>query len=61
LNDEDVNRSLWGLPNVSTDNTASVQVAKKALDVQRQEGAASVKLIDEAGVTGKGKLVNTYA
>jgi len=60
LNDEDVNRSLWGLPNVSTDNTASVQVAKKALDVQRQEGAASVKLIDEAGVTGKGKLVNTY-
>lgn len=47
--------------NVSADNAASVLVAKKALDVQRQEGAASIKLIDEAGVTGKGKLVNTYA
>jgi hypothetical protein len=47
--------------NVSADNTASVLVAKKALDVQRQEGAASVKLIDEAGVDGKGTKVNTYA
>jgi hypothetical protein len=47
--------------NVSADNAASVLVAKKALDVQRQEGAASVKLIDEAGVDGKGTKVNTYA
>ena len=47
--------------NASADNVASVLVAKKALDVQRQDGAASVKLIDEAGLTGKGKLVNTYA
>jgi hypothetical protein len=46
---------------VSADNAASVLVAKKALDVQRQEGAASVKLIDEAGVDGKGTKVNTYA
>lgn len=49
------------LSNVSADNAASVLVAKKALDAQRQEGAASVKLIDEAAVTGKGKMVNTYA
>ena len=61
MNDEDVNISICVLPNVSSDNAASVQVAKKALHVQRQERAASVKLIDEAGVTGKGKLVNTYA
>lgn len=49
------------LSNVSADNAASVLVAKKALDAQRQEGTASVKLIDEAAVTGKGKMVNTYA
>jgi hypothetical protein len=46
---------------VSADNAVSVLVAKKARDVLRQVGAASVKLIDEAAVTGKVKLVNTYA
>jgi hypothetical protein len=44
--------------NVSADNTASVLVAKKALDIQRQQ---SVKLIDAAGVDGIGTAVNTYA
>jgi hypothetical protein len=47
--------------NVSADNTASVLVAKKALDIQRQQGEASVKLIDSAGLDGKGTNVNTYA
>jgi len=47
--------------NASADNAASVLVAKKALDIQRQQGAASVKLIDEAGLDGKGRNVNTYA
>ncbi len=46
---------------VNADNASSVLVAKKALDVQKMEGAASVRLIDEAAVTGKGRLVNTYA
>jgi hypothetical protein len=45
----------------SADNAASVLVARKALDNQRQQGEASVKLIDEAGVNGKGRHVNTYA
>ena len=56
-----ITNAAGAVPNVSADNVASVLVAKKALDVQRQEGAASVKLIDEASVTGKGKLVKTYA
>jgi hypothetical protein len=46
---------------VIADNAAGVLVAKKALDVQKMEGAASVRLIDEAAVTGQGRLVNTYA
>ena len=46
---------------VSADNIASVLMAKKALDIQRQQGAASVKLIDSAGVDGKGRIVNAYA
>jgi hypothetical protein len=49
------------ISNASADNAASVLVAKKALDVQRQLGEASVKLIDEAGLDGKGRNVNTYA
>jgi hypothetical protein len=49
------------ISNAHADNAASVLVAKKALDNQRQQGEASVKLIDEAGVNGKGTIVNTYA
>jgi hypothetical protein len=45
----------------SADDAASVLVAKKALDIQRQQGEASVKLIDAAGLDGKGSNVNTYA
>ena len=56
-----ISNAAGQVTNVSADNASSVLVAKKALDIQRQEGAASVKLIDEAGLTGKGKLVNTYA
>jgi hypothetical protein len=56
-----VSSAAGAVSKASADNVASVQVAKKALDVQKQEGAASVKLIDEAAVTGKGKMVNTYA
>ena len=56
-----VSSAAGTVSNASTDNLASVLVAKKALDVQRLEGAASVRLIDEAGITGEGKLVNTYA
>ena len=46
---------------VSADNTASVLMAKKALDIQRQQGEASIKLIDSAGLDGKGTTVDTYA
>jgi hypothetical protein len=56
-----VSGAASSLSSVNADNAASVLVAKKALDVQKMEGAASVRLIDEAAVTGKGRLVNTYA
>jgi hypothetical protein len=56
-----ISNSLSPVSNVSADNTASVLVAKKALEIQRQQGAASVKLIDAAGIDGKGTAVNTYA
>jgi hypothetical protein len=56
-----VSNTAGPISNANANNNASVLVAKKALDAQRQEGAASVKLIDEAGFTGKGKHVNTYA
>lgn len=56
-----ISSSSSHVTNASADNTASVLVAKKALDIQRQEGAATVKLIDEAAVSGKGTIVNTYA
>jgi hypothetical protein len=56
-----VSGSAVQVSKASADNAASVLVAKKALDVQKMEGAASVRLIDEAAVTGKGRLVNTHA
>jgi hypothetical protein len=56
-----ISNASSAVSNVRADNAASVLVAKKALDNQRQEGAACVKLIDEAGVDGKGTKVNTYA
>ena len=37
----------------STENGASVLVAKKALDVQKQQGAATVRLIESAKVEGQ--------
>jgi hypothetical protein len=55
-----ISNSSSPISNASADNAASVLVAKKALDIQRQQGEASVKLIDEAGVNGKGTIINTY-
>ena len=56
-----ISSSSSPITKASADNTASVLVAKKALDIQRLEGAATVKMIDEAGVNGKGTIVNTFA
>jgi len=56
-----ISNSSTPVSSVSADNTASVLMAKKALDIQRQQGEASVKLIDSAGLDGKGTAVNTYA
>jgi hypothetical protein len=36
----------------STDNAASVLMARKALDVQQQQGEANVRLIESAKVEG---------
>ncbi len=47
--------------NLNADNTAGVLMAKKAMDIQRQQGAANAELIASAGVDGKGTKVNTYA
>ena len=55
-----ISNAVGPVSNASADNVSSVLVAKKALGIQRQEGDDGVKLIDEAGITGKGKLVNTY-
>ena len=55
-----ISNAVGPVSNASADNVSSVLVAKKALGIQRQEGDAGVKLIDEASITGKGKLVNTY-
>ena len=56
-----VSNSSSPVSSANADNAASVLVAKKALDIQRQQGEASVKLIDDAGLDGKGRNVNTYA
>ena len=56
-----ISNSSAPVSSVSADNTASVLVAKKVLDILRQQGEASVKLIDSAGWDGKGTVVNTYA
>lgn len=44
-------------------NAFSVSVARKALDVQEQQGKAAVELIESAVVapSGKGSLVDTVA
>ncbi|MHC1729942.1 MAG: YjfB family protein [Syntrophobacteraceae bacterium] len=37
----------------STDNDASILVARKALDVQKQQGDATIRLIESAKVEGQ--------
>ncbi len=45
-----------------TDNSAGILVARKALDVQEQQGEAIVQLMESARVEGpKGNNVDVYA
>lgn len=44
---------------VTTQNQAAVSMLKKTVDMQAQQGADLVKMIDQAG--GKGTRVDQYA
>jgi hypothetical protein len=48
-------------PAIATADAASVDVAAKALEQQKQEGESVVKLIQSASAPGVGQLLNIYA
>lgn len=48
----DLINTISGLQQTQTAQAIQVSVAKKALDAQRQQGAAAIQLIEAAGGTG---------
>jgi hypothetical protein len=57
--------STPGIRNLDLSNQISVQVAKKAMDVQRAQGLAAIELVKQAADAGKPRTsdgrVDTYA
>jgi hypothetical protein len=56
--DEGSMESMAAIRNLDLSNQVSVQVAKKAMDVQKDQGKAAVELLRQAAQVGKSPVVN---